>query len=497
MSCIFSIYRISAATLTVGVYTRACGRNHVHRQGNFTSRRYASDSSIKSSPFTISREVASQAFAAFNRSPLTTTPRVESLEQRYAAFYLFNAKAATKFRASIGRSMSVPYRDPQTGQIHQRQRIVWTTLPQIHEINSEYTQQDSQAQVYGGLELYEESIAAFLPMHTASLRPHVRSGATEESFQMTTAFAEQKLKGRIVEHVSQIAREMIMHEYGANVKINEITVDVSLDSTLRAYYPLWLFTSTTTTAGRPLKTLVSGMTGKVSGLKTYDPTLSGAISGTALASTFLFIFGSPVLSFLFLALGYLLASSVAKWLPIWQTMRREGRRAADVLANQQYGGQTSDFSNASGFGTFNPFDAFMGKSGTRSSRTSSQDPFSGFDPFAGGGSFNGQRRSSDPFYGYGRASGSSSSSSRSQGSGPTGPTQRATQDLYSTLGVGKSASQDEITAAFRKLAMSKHPDKVPAEKKAAASKDFAKINEAYRVLRNPGKRQQYDRYGVV
>lgn len=394
--------------------------------------------------------------------------------------------------------MSMPYRDPQTGKIHQRQRIVWTTLPQIHEIDSDYSQRDAQSQVYAGLELYEESLKKFLPINVEMLRDHARTNISEETFQMTPSYAQAKFKERIIAHVSQIAREMLMQEYGANVKINEIQVDVTLKSTIKALYPMWIFTSTTTTAGRPLKTLVSGMTGKSSGLVTYDPMLSGAVSGTVLATAFFFLLGSPVFSFLILGLGYLGASTVAKWLPVWRTMRWEGRRAADVLANQQHGGQRSDFTGFSGFGNFNPFEAFMGGRGGASSRTQSQDPFSGYDPFAGGGSFNGQRRSSDPFYGYGRSSsGSSSSQSQSRNSGPGPSQQRATQDLYSTLGVSKTASQDDITTAFRKLALSKHPDKVPAEQKAAASKEFAKINEAYRVLRNVGKRQQYDRYGVV
>ncbi|CCG83533.1 DnaJ domain protein [Taphrina deformans PYCC 5710] len=404
---------------------------------------------------------------------MTTTPRLESLDQKYAAFYLFKAVAKTKYRASIGRAMTMPYRDPQTGRIHQRQRIVWTALPQIHEIDSDYNPQDRQSQVYAGLELYEESVKPFLPIDTNYLRDHARTNVSEESFQMTEAFAQAKLKERIVEHVSQIAREMLMQEYGASVKINEISVDVTLRSTQRVFYPTWIFTSTTTTAGRPLKTLVSGVDAKVSGLKTYDPTLSGALSGATVASTLFFVFGSPVFSFLMLGISYLAASTVAKWLPIWRTMRWEGRRAADVLANQQYGGQSSGFQGSAGFGDFNPFEAFMGG---RGSRSQGQDPFSNYDPFAGAGSFNGQRRSSDPFY---------------------ESTQKASNDLYRTLGVSKSASQDEITAAFRKLALTKHPDKVPAEQKANASHEFAKINEAYKVLRNVSKRQQYDRYGVI
>lgn len=64
------------------------------------------------------------------------------------------------------------------------------------------------------------------------------------------------------------------------------------------------------------------------------------------------------------------------------------------------------------------------------------------------------------------------------------------QDYYKTLGVNKSASADEIKAAFRKLAHEHHPDK-----KTGNNDKFKEINEAYQVLGNTEKRQQYDQYG--
>lgn len=63
-------------------------------------------------------------------------------------------------------------------------------------------------------------------------------------------------------------------------------------------------------------------------------------------------------------------------------------------------------------------------------------------------------------------------------------------DHYSTLGVSRDASQDEIKKAYRKLAMTHHPDKGgdPAE--------FQKLNDAYEVLSNPDKKLQYDNPSV-
>jgi len=67
------------------------------------------------------------------------------------------------------------------------------------------------------------------------------------------------------------------------------------------------------------------------------------------------------------------------------------------------------------------------------------------------------------------------------------------KDYYETLGVSKTATQDEIRKAFRKLARQHHPD-VSKDKKRAEEK-FKEINEAYEVLSDPEKRQKYDLLG--
>jgi len=70
------------------------------------------------------------------------------------------------------------------------------------------------------------------------------------------------------------------------------------------------------------------------------------------------------------------------------------------------------------------------------------------------------------------------------------------KDYYRILDVPRNASDAEIKKAYRKLAMQYHPDRNPGKEKWANEK-FKEINEAYGVLGDPQKRNQYDHFGTV
>lgn len=66
------------------------------------------------------------------------------------------------------------------------------------------------------------------------------------------------------------------------------------------------------------------------------------------------------------------------------------------------------------------------------------------------------------------------------------------KDHYQTLQVTRDAEPEVIERAYKALSRKYHPDRRPASERAAATRQMQRINEAYRVLRDPVRRKSYD-----
>ena len=69
----------------------------------------------------------------------------------------------------------------------------------------------------------------------------------------------------------------------------------------------------------------------------------------------------------------------------------------------------------------------------------------------------------------------------------------AKRDYYDVLGVAKSSNKEEIKKAYRKLALKYHPDRNKGDKEAEAK--FKEASEAYHVLSDKGRKNNYDQFG--
>ena len=67
-------------------------------------------------------------------------------------------------------------------------------------------------------------------------------------------------------------------------------------------------------------------------------------------------------------------------------------------------------------------------------------------------------------------------------------------DYYKILGISKDANEDEIRKAYKREALKYHPDK-NINNKEVAEKNFKKVNDAYSILSDKEKKQQYDTFG--
>ncbi|WIA22921.1 hypothetical protein OEZ85_001294 [Tetradesmus obliquus] len=237
------------------------------------------------------------------------------------------------------------------------------------------------------------------------------------------------------------------------------------------------------------------------------------------------LFGAP-LPLLFwggLAVPFIAAGLVARFWPLLRTMwldvLERTRHRHKFWSTEQHGDYCEADWNAAFVHSFDRYEAQQQHAEQRSSYWQAHKPWGGADPFA-----DFQDMWKDPFSWFERMyarqqqqqqgadqqqqqRGSSRGAEWEQqykahrqqaryersGSASGFRSSRDPKGYYKTLGVEPGSTTGEVQAAFRGLALQHHPDRYSsAEDKAAATRRFQHITEAYQVLRDPRRRSQYD-----
>lgn len=277
--------------------------------------------------------------------------------------------------------------------------------------------------------------------------------------------------------------------------------------------------------GTKVRTFVSGVNLAVSGVHVLDDTKIATVAAAATTSIGL-LFGAP-LPLLFwggLAVPFIAAGLVARFWPLLRTMwldvLERTRHRHKFWSTEQHGDYCEADWNAAFVHSFDRYEAQQQHAEQRSSYWQAHKPWGGADPFA-----DFQDMWKDPFSWFERMyarqqqqqqgadqqqqqqRGSSRGAEWEQqykahrqqaryersGSASGFRSSRDPKGYYKTLGVEPGSTTGEVQAAFRGLALQHHPDRYSsAEDKAAATRRFQHITEAYQVLRDPRRRSQYD-----
>lgn len=292
-------------------------------------------------------------------------------------------------------------------------------------------------------------------------------------FELPPNVFASDIESRITQNERYEAEHTIRRAYNAdNVRLLQVQVSILQFKLTPLYVPAYVFT--TSYMGNEFATFVAAANGttRVSGPRYFSwERVAIASSLFGLAYAFLAglhkIFSMSGVFWTFIVVPALLGAFGSRYFPVgwaklqgrWQDFERR-RMEARAYRAQAFGSGRSEEEYMRGFG-YGEYRREREEARRRSDRERSYD--------------------------YGRAG--------RVGPQPTSP-RSDPKGYYNTLGVKPSATKEEIQAAFRGLAMKDHPDRYSDPKeKEEAKKRFQKLSEAYGVLRDAGKRREYDLYG--
>ncbi|GBF95931.1 hypothetical protein Rsub_08054 [Raphidocelis subcapitata] len=506
-------------------------------------------------PFCVARPQADAAFKAFHSRHWlqnAAVPRwARAGKESFLPFWVGEAQVEVEvLSAEVGRDEVVSARDPRTGRRAARYETVWRRVELAGRLGwrARHAPEEPGMQLYAAYKYPRADIDALRPGPLiGSARPitpdmlQAGPGAPSDTrrvgaFTLPPEVARRLLKSRIESAERRRAEAAVSEATGfPHVRFVQLAVTwlgPAADEGPRlspVYVPFYVFSWMH--AGIKVRTFVSGADGRASGAHHLDPSkvavlataaTGGALllSGAAGAMTAGQLFAAGV------AVPFVASTLLARFWPalrhVWHAgterlraaWHMRGRReeetdwSADFVGaysrsgGPRAGGGADRGSGPADWSEFvrDPWawlEREMKRQQERAERqqrqwqSQQQQWGGGGGGGAGGASQRQQQRQRRPGGGGGGGGGFAGG-----GRPPPGASPRDALGYYARLGVPPDVSQQELGAAFRGLAMRHHPDRAGGEaEKAAATKRFQELSEAYRVLRDPSSRARYDATG--
>ncbi|KAF9930523.1 hypothetical protein BGZ67_005746 [Mortierella alpina] len=444
-------------------------------------------------PFRMNVKQAEEVFGKYHGHSFFSAKinQVDKVEALYIPFWAASGTVRSKIiNAQVGWDRLVTRYNKITKQNESSWETTWRSVQTRHEFTRAYPSTIPDLQIYASYK-YRRGFVNQIRSSTSilsakALEPQDLESTDQEDrqrglrdrgmdpFTMKPSIALKFVKTSIEESEVRSVEQWLVENYRCD-RARIMSMDFQYNDLVLApvYMPVYVFSIQH--LDRTFRTFVQAhdMTGLVGGIRFYSwqrisaVTAICALAGLMIAGTSRF--GMTMTTGFWL--GVVAPSLIVAWSVLYYPI--VDYRVRDWWREREMGGHASEASSAS-------WDADWTKAYDRFEEEQRRQDWSENQQY--------QRQSS---YGS-RGSSSSSSSSSSEQAGPPGDP----LGYYTTLGIPKNASIQEIQSAFRGLAMKWHPDRFSSpEEKAVGKKKFQEITAAYSVLRDAKKRKSYDMYG--
>ncbi|GJJ70996.1 hypothetical protein EMPS_03346 [Entomortierella parvispora] len=439
-------------------------------------------------PFKMNVKQAEEVFERYHGHSFFSAKvnQVHKVEALYIPFWAASGSVRSKvINAQVGWDRMVTRYNKITKQNETSWETTWRAVQERHEFSHTYPSSVPDLQIYASYKYRRGFVnqirSSTSIMSAKTLEPQDMESRDQEDinrglqnrgldpFTMKPSIALKFVRTAIEENEVRLAEEWLVNAYKSD-RARIMSMDFQYDGLVLApiYVPVYVFTIRH--LDRNFRTFVQAhdAAGLAGGLRFYSWQRISAVTAVcaiaALAVLGTSRFGLGMTSGFWL--GVVAPSLLVAWSVLYYPI--VDYRIRDWWRQREMDGHTAEASSA-------PWDTDWTKAYDRMEEEQRRQDWSENQQY--------QQQSS---YGSGRSS--------SAGSGPPGDP----MGYYSTLGVSKDASVQEIQSAFRGLAMKWHPDRFSTpEDKAKGKKKFQEITAAYSVLRDAKKRRSYDTTGHV